>query len=149
MTTTDPVPRTTDPVEAARRAAEAAAPEFGRYFLIHFLGLSIDYDDDERTCTVTLPFAQHLCNASGAVHGGVLSTVLDISMGHTCQRYLSAGSTIEMQMRFLRPVRTEAVCTGRIVHGGRRIVALESRLLDNQGRLAAVASGTWFRQDAT
>ncbi len=149
MTTTDPVPRTTDPVQAAQRAAEAAAPEFGRYFLIHFLGLSIDYDDVERTCTVTLPFAQHLCNASGAMHGGVLSTALDISMGHTCQRYLSAGSTIEMEMRFLRPVRTDAVCTGRIVHGGRRIVALESRLLDNQGRLAAVASGSWFRHDAT
>jgi uncharacterized protein (TIGR00369 family) len=149
MTTTDPVPRTSDPVEAARRAAEAAEPAFGRYFLIHFLGLSIEYDDVERTCTVTLPFAHHLCNASGAMHGGVLSTALDISMGHTCQRYLSAGSTIEMEMRFLRPVRTDAVCTGRIVHGGRRIVALESRLLDNQGRLAAVASGSWFRHDAT
>jgi uncharacterized protein (TIGR00369 family) len=148
MTTTDPVSRTTDPVQAARSAAEVAAPEFGRYFLIHFLGLSIDYDDVAKTCTVTLPFAQHLCNASGAMHGGVLSTALDISMGHTCQRYLSAGSTIEMELRFLRPVRTDAVCTGRIVHGGRRIVALESRLLDNQGRLAAVASGSWFRHDA-
>jgi uncharacterized protein (TIGR00369 family) len=149
MTTTDPVTTTADPVKAAQRAAEAAEPAFGRYFLIHFLGLSIDYDDVEQTCTVTLPFAQHLCNASGAVHGGVLSTALDISMGHTCQRYLSAGSTIEMEMRFLRPVRTDAVCTGRIVHGGRRVVQLESRLVDDQGRLAAVASGSWFRHDAT
>jgi uncharacterized protein (TIGR00369 family) len=149
MTTTDPLRMTTDPVEAARRAADAAEPAFGRYFLIHFLGLSIDYDEDAQTCTVTLPFAPHLCNAAGVVHGGVLSTALDISMGHTCERYLSAGSTIEMQMRFLRPIRTDAVCTGRIAHAGRRIVQLESRMVDDQGRLAAIASGSWFRHDAT
>ena len=149
MTTTDPVRMTTDPVAAAQRAADAAEPAFGRYFLIHFLGLSIDYDDDAQTCSVTLPFAPHLCNAAGVVHGGVLSTALDISMGHTCQRYLSAGSTIEMQMRFLRPIRTDAVCTGRIAHAGRRVIQLESRLVDGQGRLAAIAYGSWFRHDAT
>jgi uncharacterized protein (TIGR00369 family) len=148
MTTTDPL-LAADPVRAAQRAAEAAEPAFGRYFLIHFLGLSIDYDDDEQTCTVALPFAPHLCNASGAMHGGVLSTALDISMGHTCHRYLSAGATIQMEMRFLRPVTTDAVCTGRILRPGKRIVALESRMVDNDGRLAAVASGSWFRPDAT
>jgi uncharacterized protein (TIGR00369 family) len=149
MTTADPVHTIADPVLAARRAAEAAEPAFGRYFLIHFLGLSIAYDDDEQTCTVTLPFAPHLCNASGAMHGGVLSTALDISMGHACQRYLSAGATIQMEMRFLRPVSTEAVCTGRILRPGRRIVALESRMVDNRRRLVAVASGSWFRPEAT
>jgi uncharacterized protein (TIGR00369 family) len=149
MTTTDSVRSVPDPVQAAQHAFEAAEPEFGRYFLIHFLGLSISYDDDEQTCTVALPFAPHLCNAGGAMHGGVLSTALDISMGHACQRFLSAGSTVEMEMRFLRPVRTDVVCTGRILHSGRRIVQLESRLVDDRGRLAALASGSWFRHDTT
>jgi uncharacterized protein (TIGR00369 family) len=149
MTATDSSNTTLDPVRAAQRAAEAAEPAVGRYFLIHFLGLSIAYDDDEQTCTVTLPFAPHLCNASGAMHGGVLSTALDISMGHTCNRYLSAGATIQMEMRFLRPITTDAVCTGRMLRPGKRIVALESRMVDDQGRLAAVASGSWFRHDTT
>ena len=148
MTATDPR-MTADPVAAARRAADVAEQEFGRYFLIHFLGLSIAYSDDEQSCTVTLPFAPYLCNAAGVVHGGVLSTVLDISMGHTCQKYLSAGTTIDMEIHFHRAVRTDAVCTGRILHGGRRIVHLESRLLDDRGRLAASATGSWFRNDAT
>ena len=148
MTTTDPR-ATTDPVAAARRAADVAEPEFGRYFLIHFLGLSIAYNDEDQSCTVTLPFAPHLCNAGGAMHGGVLSTVLDISMGHACQKYLSAGTTIDMEIHFHRAVRTDAVCTGRILHGGRRIVHLESRLLDDRGRLAASATGSWFRNEAT
>ena len=43
--TTDPR-MTTDPVAAARRAADVAEPEFGRYFLIHFLGLTIAYGDE-------------------------------------------------------------------------------------------------------
>jgi uncharacterized protein (TIGR00369 family) len=148
MTTTDPR-MTADPVAAARRAADVAEPEFGRYFLIHFLGLSIAYSDDEQSCTVTLPFAPHLCNAAGVVHGGVLATVLDISMGHACQKYLSAGSTIDMELHFQRALRTDAVCTGRILHGGQRIVHLESRLLDDRGRLAASATGSWFRHEAT
>jgi uncharacterized protein (TIGR00369 family) len=148
MTTTDPR-MAADPVAAARRAVDAAEPAFGRYFLIHFLGLSISYAEDEQSCTVALPFASHLCNAAGVVHGGVLSTVLDISMGHACQKYLSAGTTIDMEMHFHRAVRTDAVCTGRVLHGGRRIVHLESKLYDNSGRLAASASGSWFRQDAT
>ena len=63
--------------------------------------------------------------------------------------YLSAGTTIDMEIHFHRAVRTDAVCTGRVLHGGRRIVHLESKLYDNSGRLAASASGSWFRQDAT
>ncbi|MCV7289608.1 PaaI family thioesterase [Mycolicibacterium wolinskyi] len=149
MTTTDPLRTTEDPVAAARYAAEVAEPKFGQYFLIHFLGLSIDYLDDEHACTVHLPFGHHLCNAGGGVHGGVLSTVLDISMGHACNRYLSAGSTIEMQMRFLRPVTSDVSCTGRIVHGGRRVVQLESRMHDDAGRLVATANGSWFRHPTT
>lgn len=148
MTTTDDQRTSRDPVAAAMHAAEVAEPKFGQYFLIHFLGLSIDYLDDERACTVRLPFARHLCNAGGGVHGGVLSTVLDISMGHACNRYLSAGSTIEMQMRFVRPVRSDVTATGRIIHPGRRIVQLESRMHDDTGRLVATANGSWFRHDA-
>jgi uncharacterized protein (TIGR00369 family) len=149
MTTIDPGRRLTDPVEAAQFAADTAESEFGRYFLIQFLGLTLDYSDEEKSCTVRLPFAKHLCNAGGGIHGGILTTVLDISMGHTCNRYLTAGSTIDMSVRFMRPIRTDSVCTGRILHGGRRIVQLESRLFDDSGRLAALATGSWFRHDST
>ncbi|MFS0899852.1 PaaI family thioesterase [Mycolicibacterium litorale] len=148
MTTTDPRRAAVDPVTSARFAADVAEPKFGQYFLIHFLGLSIDYLDDEKVCTVHLPFAQHLCNAGGGVHGGVLSTVLDISMGHACNRFLSAGSTIEMQMRFVRPVRSDVTATGRIIHGGRRIVQLASQMRDDTERLVATANGSWFRHDS-
>jgi uncharacterized protein (TIGR00369 family) len=69
-------------------------------------------------------------------------------MGHLCKRYLSTAVTIEMQMRFFRPLTSDATCTGRVVRAGRRIVHLESRMTDADGRLTALGTGSWHRLDA-
>ena len=156
MTTTQttaagvPVPRVdADAVaELARAAGSDPAWEFGSFFLSRFLQLGISYDDAEQSCTVVLPYGAHLCNPQGSVHGGIVTTALDISMGHLCKRYLSAAVTIEMQMRFFRPLTTEGTCTGRLVRAGRQIVHLESRMTDAQGRLTALGTGSWYRLDA-
>jgi uncharacterized protein (TIGR00369 family) len=135
---------------AVRRVVEASASdaqEFGDFFLSRFLGLQISYDDQEQTCTVVLPYAQHLCNPQGSMHGGILTTAVDISMGHLCHRFLSTAVTIEMQLRFFRPLTGDGSCTGRILKAGRRIVHLESRMSDAEGRLVAHGVGTWHRLD--
>jgi acyl-coenzyme A thioesterase PaaI-like protein len=69
-------------------------------------------------------------------------------MGHLCKRFLSAAVTIEMQMRFFRPLTGTGTCTGRIIRAGRRIVHLESRMTDDQGRLTALGTGSWQRLDS-
>lgn len=130
------------------RAASSDRQEFGDFFLARFLDLTIGYDDAEQTCTVHLPYAAHLSNPQGSVHGGVISTVMDISMGHLCHRFLSTAMTVEMQLRFFRPLTTDATCTGRVIKAGRRLVHLESRLVDGEGRLTAFATGSWHRLDA-
>lgn len=130
-------------VSAASRAAQEARPEFGQFFLARFLDLAISYDDDERTCTVRLPYAPHLCNPQGSVHGGIITTALDISMGHLCHHVLGTAVTVEMQQRFFRPLTGDGRCVGSILRAGRRLVHLESRLYDDQDRLAAASTGTW------
>ena len=135
-------------VDVRRRVEEAIAtaePAFGKFFLARLLDLRVEYDDDEQTTTVTLPYAEFLCNPQGSVHGGVLSTVMDISMGHLCHRYLSTAVTIEMQMRFFRPVTGDCRAEGRLIRPGKRIVHLESRLYDDADRLAASGTGSWLR----
>jgi uncharacterized protein (TIGR00369 family) len=137
--------------EAVRRAEEASSSdvqEFGDFFLFRFLGLRIDYDDEQQTTQVHLPYAAHLCNPQGSVHGGIITTAMDISMGHLAHRYLSTAVTIEMQMRFFRPLKGDGTCTGRILKAGRRIVHLESRTTDSEGRLVAHGVGSWHRLDA-
>ena len=126
---------TADPaVTRAVRAAAEAAPGFGTFFLARFLDLDISYDDEARTCTVVLPYAGHLCNPQGSVHGGVIATAMDVSMGHLCHRFLSTAVTIEMNLRFFRPLTGRGRCTGRILNAGRRLVAF--------------AAGSWHRLDA-
>ena len=46
------------------------------------------------------------------MHGGVITTAMDISMGHLCHRFLSTAVTIEMQMRFFRPLTGTGTCAG-------------------------------------
>jgi acyl-CoA thioesterase len=130
------------------RALSTAEPVFGKFFLARFLDLDITYDDEAQRTHVQLPYADFLCNPQGSLHGGVIATVMDISMGHLCHRYLSTAVTVEMQMRFFRPVRGTAYCEGSLLRPGRRLVHLESHVYDDQGRPAAHATGTWHRLDA-
>ncbi|MEN3266409.1 MAG: hypothetical protein V7646_3303 [Pseudonocardia sp.] len=148
---TPPMTATQDLHPAVARAAAAAAearPEFGEFFLARFLGLDISYDDQARTCTVVLPYAAHLCNPQGSMHGGVITTAMDISMGHLCHRFLSTAVTIEMNLRFFRPLTGTGRCHAAVLRPGRRIVHLEARLTDEQDRLVAFAAGSWHRLDA-
>lgn len=104
----------------ARYAAATNLQEFGDFFLSRFLGLQVGYDAEEQTCTVFLPYARHLGNPQGSVHGGVIATVMDISVGHLCHRLINAG---------------------------RRLVHLESRMPDTDGRLIAYGAGSWHRHE--
>jgi uncharacterized protein (TIGR00369 family) len=135
-------------VERARIAAADPTAEFGNFFLARFLDLDISYDDEAQTCQVVLPYARHLCNPQGTVHGGVITTAMDISMGHLCHRFLSTAVTIEMQLRFFRPLTGTGRIEGRLLRPGRRIVHLESRLFDEHDKLAAFATGSWHRLDS-
>ena len=135
-------------VAQAERAAADPAQEFGNFFLTRFLGLEISYDADAQTCSVVLPYAPPLCNPQGTVHGGVITTAMDISMGHLCHRFLSTAVTIEMQLRFFRPLTGTGRIEGRLLRPGRRIVHLESRLFDEHDKLAAFATGSWHRLDS-
>ena len=136
-----------DPVERARAAAADPESRFGNFFLSRFLGLEISYDDEAQTCQVVLPYAPFLCNPQGSVHGGIIATAMDISMGHLCHRFLSTAVTIEMQLRFFRPLVGTGRIEGRLLKPGRRVVHLESRLYDDQNRPAAFASASWHRLD--
>ena len=95
-----------------------------------------------------LPYAPFLCNPQGSVHGGIITTAMDISMGHLCHRFLSTAVTIEMQLRFFRPLAGDGAHRGPAAPAGRRIVHLESRLFDEHDKLAAYAAGSWHRMDS-
>ena len=120
-------------------------PEFGRFFLARLLDLTISYDDERLTCRVDVPLNRHFFNPQGSLHGGIVSTVMDISMGHLCHRYLSTAVTLEMKTTYLDRVLGPCWAEGKVLKPGRRIVQLESHLYNENDQLAAHATSTYHR----
>lgn len=137
--------------DAARRAFEDALrtyqQDFGTFFLARLLGLEISYPGD--TCVISFDPAEFLFNPQGTVHGGVIATVMDISMGHLLHHASGRpGTTLELKTQFLLPARDGTLtCTGRFLRRGRTISHLAAELRDASGELLAYATATW-RSDA-
>lgn len=132
--------------EAARRAFEGALAsyrqDFGTFFLARLLGLEITYPD--ATCVITFEPADFLFNPQGTLHGGVIATVMDISMGHLLARDAGAGTTLEMKTQYMKAVRAgRLTCTGRFLRRGKGISFLASEMVDDQGEVVAYATATW------
>ncbi|WP_114287860.1 PaaI family thioesterase [Candidatus Halocynthiibacter alkanivorans] len=124
--------------------------DFETFFLARFLGLTFEYlpedvsDSEKEVCSIRFPVTEMVMNPQGSLHGGVMATVMDISMGHLVRKITGPGATIEMKVQYLRPVFAgEARCEGRFTKKGRSISFMESRVWGPDGKLAAHATGTW------
>ena len=127
---------------------------FEKFFLAKFMGLNFDYlpenanDSDKTELKITFNVNEMLLNPQGSLHGGVMAAVMDISMGHLLYKSAGMGATIEMKIQYLRPVRQGRVtCEGRFIKKGRALSFMESRLSDDAGKLAAIATATWKMPD--
>lgn len=120
--------------------------DHGDFPLRRFLGLEIE-DVEPGRVIARLEVTESLLNPNGVVHGGVLFTMVDTSMGKATMTVLDEGqscASIEVQLRFLRPVaggRLEADTT--VIRRGRKIIHLESRTRDGDGVLVATGAGTF------
>jgi len=87
-------------------------------------------------------------NPNGVLHGGVIYTLIDYSMGAAVQPDLSEGehcATIEVKVSYLTPVRDGTLwAETQVVKQGRTIAFTESKVWDHNARLVATASGSMF-----
>jgi uncharacterized protein (TIGR00369 family) len=95
-----------------------------------------------------LPGEQHL-NPIGSVHAGFAATLLDSAMGCAVHTTLPAGvgyTTLELSVNLVRaitPDTGQVVCTGRVLHAGRRTATAEAQLVqESTGKLLAHAKTT-------
>ena len=85
-------------------------------------------------------------NAMGLVHGGIVSTVLDSTIGYAIISMLEAGktfSTLQLNVTFVRPVAPgqNYIAHARVRHGGRRTVVAEANIVaENEGKEHATAN---------
>jgi uncharacterized protein (TIGR00369 family) len=135
-------------IDQARAAAafEAAladhSQEFGKFFLARLYGFDITYPDDG--CEVAFEIADFMFNPQGTLHGGVLATALDVSMGHLLNHRTGPGATLEFKVQFMASVKTGRVrCRASILRLGRSLAFLASEAKDDKGTTIAFATATW------
>jgi uncharacterized protein (TIGR00369 family) len=139
-------PDATSVAELRRRFEAAVAgheAEFERFFLFRFLDLAVTYGAG--TCRVDLPVHPLLFNPNGTLHGGIITTALDVSMGHLLRNEGAPGVTLELHTSFVRAVRGRAYCQARVRKLGRRVAHVASDLFDERDRLCAAATATFLR----
>lgn len=88
-----------------------------------------------------LAWSASLTTSGGLLHGGALMSLADANGGLCAFLNLPPGagtSTIESKTNFLRAVRGGcATAVSRPLHVGRRVIVVETDVLDDQDRLVA------------
>ena len=114
--------------------------------ITRFMGLDV-YRTGRGTARATATIGETHHNPNGVAHGSVIFAMADTSMGAATMSILDEGhycSTIEIQIRYLRlVVAGPVVVETQVIKPGRRIVHLESRATDADGRLVATATGSY------
>ena len=117
--------------------------EFGSFYLSRFLGFKISYMND--SCEVRFDVLSPMFNPQGSLHGGIIATAMDVSMGHLLHQTTGSGATLEMNVKYLLPIFAESVtCKGSYLRQGKSISFLQSHMYKENGKLAAYASATWI-----
>jgi uncharacterized protein (TIGR00369 family) len=92
---------------------------------------------------------RHL-NPGGTVHGGAVSTLIDVSMAEALKPMIDEEErpvTIEMKVNYLEPGKPGTlVCTAKVRKSGGRITITEAEVTQQEsGEVVALATGTYTR----
>ena len=115
--------------------------------VVELLGMTLESAGDGVAIFSLMP-AEHHYNPIGAVHGGIIATMLDSAVGCAIHSALPAGvvyTTLEIKINYLRAttIKTGRIrAEGRAIHIGRKSAVAEGRVLDAADRLMATCSTT-------
>jgi uncharacterized protein (TIGR00369 family) len=110
----------------------------------------VDWEPDQ--VTIELRVESHHLNRSGIVHGGVLSTLLDVALsfsGLHCKApdQLRKAMTLSLSTTFVAPAKGEALrAVGRLEGGGRSTFMASGKVFDSEGNLVAMGEGAFRRR---
>ena len=102
---------------------------------------------DAGSVTYTLKVQKNHLATPGFVHGGVLTTMLDATMGAGALTLVAdqeqVVSTIEMQVNFLLSAKIDEtlVCTSTLIRKGRKVIFMKAEIRNEQNQLVAVSNG--------
>jgi uncharacterized protein (TIGR00369 family) len=89
---------------------------------------------------------RHL-NPGGTIHGGVVYTLVDVSMAEALKTTITEGDerpvTIEIKINYLEPGKAGTITsTAQVRKGGKRVTVVEAEVAQD-GEVVALATGTY------
>lgn len=106
------------------------------------------YDDERQEVTLKYPIQDWQVNGLGTLHGGITSTMMDLTMCMAiyCYSRESIPPTVSMTINYLRPIPMEdgVLMTARVTSCGKRnATAYCEAVIPATGKTAATAVGTY------
>lgn len=124
-----------DPAFEAQIRSRMSGSPFGEWFGI----TEVEFGDGE--CTMWLPLKEHHLNPGGIAHGGVLATLMDMTIGIALRTTLGpkgAHVTTNLTINYLRATMPGTIRShGKAVHVGGRLSFGEGALYAADDRLLA------------
>jgi uncharacterized protein (TIGR00369 family) len=107
-------------------------------------GMDLSFSDQGQA-VFTQPYNPGLDHARGAVHGGVIATLLDNAGWFSAATlYGRWVNTVELGIHLLEPVSKEVlIATGEVIRKGGRLAVARSEVRTQDGRLIAIGTGTF------
>ncbi len=99
------------------------------------------------TSVIELPIKREITQRRGTVHGGVLASLVDSSIGAAIRSVLPPGMSIitaELKLNYIRPgVGTKFIGRGSVIHMGRTLAVGEAKIWNQDGKLIAAGMATF------
>jgi uncharacterized protein (TIGR00369 family) len=141
-----------DSDDDASQALKSKLLDFAADFpFFRHMGLEVE-DMGPGFARVSVELVDHLRNPNGQMHGGVIATLVDMSitqamlMTDTYQRVRETRglmTNVDLRMKYLRAVGAgRATVESQIVHEGRRVVHVASTVKDDRGKIVALGDAT-------
>ncbi|MEM1506285.1 PaaI family thioesterase [Domibacillus sp. 8LH] len=93
-----------------------------------------------------------LFNFSGNVHGGVLASLIDISIGSAVRSTLyenQRSSTVELKINYIKPANGAfLLAKSSLSHRGTTLVVGTSEIFNDQNQLVAIGTATFFIKES-
>ncbi|HEY2978975.1 MAG TPA: PaaI family thioesterase [Burkholderiaceae bacterium] len=130
---------TTDAVIDARRHAFAGVP------FTRLLGMRREYSEGGRARFV-IDARPELENVIGAMHGGIVATLLDVAMASAAVSKVDfemTAVTLSMNSTFVRPGHGRLTADGEVLVVDDAVALCQASVIDEGGRLVARAIGSF------
>jgi uncharacterized protein (TIGR00369 family) len=106
----------------------------------------IEADPEQGRVRIGFEGRPEFCNPAGFIQGGLLSAMLDDTMGPAVLIHTSGAAytaTISLNVNFLSPARVgKLIGEARVSQVGKTVAFVEAKLTDEQGTVVATATST-------